>query len=142
MNISPKEASNVLSRHFSEVSSADFVGRVGQHCSTLAKPGDLVPAGEDGDDTSDQIVLFRSRPSPLPLDAYLASALTGLSSEQREIVFNLSDVIAEVCKAHHIDLYEPRKAGTDPLVSLSQHRRRRGAWIRILCANTDRFGCP
>jgi transcriptional regulator with XRE-family HTH domain len=88
---------------------------VGEHCPALGKPGDLVSGGEDGDDTSDQIVLFRSRPSPLPLDAYLASALTGLTSAQRDTIFNLSDVIAEVCKAHHINLYEPRKAGTDPL---------------------------
>lgn len=83
--------------------------------STLSKPNDLVPEDEGPVNESDQIVLFRSRPSPLPLNAYLASALTGLTPDQRETIFDLSDVINGVCRAHQIDLYEPRKAGTDPI---------------------------
>jgi DNA-binding transcriptional regulator YiaG len=48
------------------------------------------------------------------LDAYLASALTGLDSEQRTHLFDISDTVAEVCLRHDVRLYEPRKV-TDPV---------------------------
>ena len=50
----------------------------------------------------------------LPLRAYLASALTGLSEEQRKIVFDISDRINQICLEADIELYEPRKK-TDPV---------------------------
>ncbi len=49
------------------------------------------------------------------LQAYLASALTGLSEAQRRLVFEASDVVNEVCLELDISLYEPRKSGTDPV---------------------------
>jgi DNA-binding transcriptional regulator YiaG len=49
-----------------------------------------------------------------PLDAYLASALTGLSAGERLDVDRTSDAIARVCARCDIDLYEPRKV-TDPV---------------------------
>lgn len=61
-----------------------------------------------------QLVLLTTPRDPLPLSAYLASALTGLSEDQRRLVFHLSDSVAEVCRRHGIDVYEPRKA-TDPV---------------------------
>lgn len=54
------------------------------------------------------------QPSPQRIRAYLASALTGLSREDRDLIFDASDVVAEVCKTQGIDLYEPRKI-TDPV---------------------------
>lgn len=57
---------------------------------------------------------FRPTPAELPLNAYLASALTGLSDEQMGLVERLSDQIDEVCKSLDIELYEPRKH-TDPV---------------------------
>ena len=50
----------------------------------------------------------------MELKAYLASALTGLSTSDREHIFAVSDVVADVCSQLSIDLYEPRKF-TDPV---------------------------
>lgn len=49
-----------------------------------------------------------------PLDAYLASALTGLTEDNRNDVDTMSDAVARVCRRCDIDLYEPRKV-TDPV---------------------------
>jgi len=59
-------------------------------------------------------VLVHPRPKHIPLTAYLASALTGLSSVQRSLVVLLSDMVSMVCRAVDIELYEPRKK-TDPV---------------------------
>ncbi|MEY9962005.1 ribosome-binding protein aMBF1 (putative translation factor) [Streptacidiphilus sp. MAP12-16] len=48
------------------------------------------------------------------LQAYLASALTALGAGERARIFEISDVIAEVCQSCGIALYEPRKI-TDPV---------------------------
>ena len=53
-------------------------------------------------------------PSSGPLQAYLACALMGLEEQERQLVFQLSDVVAVVCASLKIDLYEPRKK-TDPV---------------------------
>jgi transcriptional regulator with XRE-family HTH domain len=58
--------------------------------------------------------LLQTTPAPLPLNAYLASALTGLSESERRVMFGISDLVSQVCKESGIDLYEPRKR-TDPL---------------------------
>jgi transcriptional regulator with XRE-family HTH domain len=61
-----------------------------------------------------QLVLFQPKSHRISLNAYLACALTGLNGEQRQLMFNLSDAVAEICKQYEIDLYEPRKQ-TDPV---------------------------
>ncbi|WP_069764459.1 helix-turn-helix domain-containing protein [Streptomyces sp. LUP47B] len=48
------------------------------------------------------------------LDAYLASALTGLDSDERKYLFEISDTVADVCTYNDVRLYEPRKV-TDPV---------------------------
>jgi hypothetical protein len=48
------------------------------------------------------------------LDAYLATALTGLSEADRIRVFGISDAISNACRQAEIELYEPRKS-TDPV---------------------------
>lgn len=114
MSTSSNDALGTLRRHFSEVSSDDFIQKVHRYSPSILKFSDQALPGEEQNDMTGQIVLFRSRPSPLPLKAYLASALTGLDEEERNTVFGLSKVISEVCAFHEIELYEPRTA-TDPL---------------------------
>lgn len=58
-------------------------------------------------------LFHRIEPRPVSLNAYLATALTGLTNEQRQLVFHLSDTVALVCRELDIDVYEPRKK-TDP----------------------------
>lgn len=48
------------------------------------------------------------------LDAYLASALTGLDDDQRKDLFEISDAVAATCAGNNVRLYEPRKV-TDPV---------------------------
>lgn len=55
-----------------------------------------------------------SRPESSPLRAYLATALTGLSSGERRHVSEVSDLAAAACAEFGIELYEPRKV-TDPV---------------------------
>ncbi|ESY21401.1 hypothetical protein X750_15180 [Mesorhizobium sp. LNJC394B00] len=62
-----------------------------------------------------QLSLFQSSPSPLPLSAYLASALTGLNEQERENIFSISELISEICSKQDIALFEPRKS-TDPVL--------------------------
>lgn len=62
--------------------------------------------------THDLILLPSARRS-LKLRAYLASALTGLTDEQREEIFGVGDLIEDVCAAEGIELYQPYKH-TDP----------------------------
>ena len=59
-------------------------------------------------------VLVHPRPKRVPLNAYLASALTGLSKVEKALTVHLSDIVSIVCRAVEIDLYEPRKK-TDPV---------------------------
>ena len=47
--------------------------------------------------------------------AYLATALTGLSDEERAEVFRYSEEIARICKRHDVLLYQPRQH-TDPVI--------------------------
>lgn len=64
---------------------------------------------------ANQMSLFQASPSPLPLKAYLACALTGLNEKERENIFGISDLIADICKKQRIELFEPRKS-TDPVL--------------------------
>jgi hypothetical protein len=65
---------------------------------TTVSPG--APAGSDADQGQ--------------LRAYLATALTALSPQQRAQVFAVSDVIASACTDAGISLYQPRQK-TDPV---------------------------
>lgn len=52
--------------------------------------------------------------SAVRLNAYLATALTGLSETNRIRVFEISDAVANACRRADIELYEPRNS-TDPV---------------------------
>lgn len=51
---------------------------------------------------------------PIILNAYLATALTGLIEDERTAIFFLSEVVSKICEKHYIKLYQPRKK-TDPV---------------------------
>jgi transcriptional regulator with XRE-family HTH domain len=68
----------------------------------------LVPSSSQGP------ALVHPQPRPIPLKAYLASALTGLEPTEKSLIIHLSDMVNLVCRSVDIDLYEPRKK-TDPV---------------------------
>lgn len=106
------EALGLIRQHFGETSPGDFAARI-ERSYTAPVPAGLVISVEEGI-RMNQLLSFQLYPAPLPLDAYLASALTGLTEEQRQLVFQLSNVVANVCSEQGINLYEPRKK-TDPV---------------------------
>jgi transcriptional regulator with XRE-family HTH domain len=107
------EALNLIREHFAETSPEDFATRIDRYCPKLLSSGDLMSSAKERE-YMNQLLLLQPHPTPLPLDAYLACALTGLTNEQRQLVFQLSDVVATVCQEQAINLYEPRKK-TDPV---------------------------
>lgn len=95
--------------HFDESQAEEIVQRAEQ--MRLYKD---VPERIDDEDVAEGPALVHPKARRLPLRAYLASALTGLSEEQRKIVFDISDRINQICLESDIELYEPRKK-TDPV---------------------------
>jgi len=109
------EAASALRKHFSETSPEQFLQNLQRYCPEITeqKPKEALTRIEE-EYNMGQLILFQSQPSPLALSAYLASALTGLAPDQRQLVFHLSDIAATVCADQGITLYEPRKQ-TDPV---------------------------
>jgi len=113
--VAPKEVADRLRKHFSEVSSTQFLDHLRLYCPELIDRRAVEDSARTREGTPmGQLVLFQPRPSPLPLNAYLAYGLTGLTNEQRQFMFHISDLVAMLCKEQGIDLYEPRKK-TDPV---------------------------
>lgn len=98
-----------VNEHFDE-SQADEIVRRSEQMRLYRE----LPDRFDNDDVVDGPALVHPTGRRLPLRAYLASALTGLSDEQRRIVFDISDRINQICLEADIELYEPRKK-TDPV---------------------------
>jgi transcriptional regulator with XRE-family HTH domain len=118
--VTPKKASDTLRKHFAEVSPEQFIQNVRRYSPELLQ-GNLPEAAPGEPETAGgthggQLVLFPQAvpPARVPLQAYLACALTGLSPERRQLVFQLSDDITTICKEYDITVYEPRKK-TDPV---------------------------
>ncbi len=86
--------------------------------------------------------------APVPLMAYVASALTGLSKEQEDQIFEVQDLISEVCSAHGITLYQPRdrshptihKELLPPTVWYLDHDSVLSSDLLILLAHEPSFG--
>src|ERR1044072_1932479 len=114
MSLNPEEISKNLEEHFASTSSTEFKDNLLKYCPEISERNSMNNLKETSNEEPGQLLLFHSHPSPLPLEAYLACALTGLSSEQRQFVIHLSDTVAEVCRQLGINLYEPRKK-TDPV---------------------------
>src|SRR5438309_1175907 len=105
----PKEAGDLFQKHLQETSAEKFL----EEAERLSAPrpcdesSSTLGSGEASLGT--KLVLFQPEPAPLPLEAYLASALTGLDSARQKLIFELSERISRVCAEHGIKLYEPGK---------------------------------
>ncbi len=111
--ISPEEVRSHFQKHFSEVTPEEFLENVKSYSPEILE--DHVMNEKQGvQNEKGQLILFPFQPQEFPLEAYLACALTGLTEEQKQYMFQLSDVIQTICSTHDINLYEPRKK-TDPV---------------------------
>jgi transcriptional regulator with XRE-family HTH domain len=116
-----KGASELIRQHFAEVSSDQFRANLARYSPELLE-FQLASSSADAQEKpqmNNQLQLLpyslpTPHSAPLPLSAYLASPLTGLSPDQRQLIFHLSDSVGEICREFGIDLYEPRKK-TDPV---------------------------
>lgn len=100
---------NTVEEHFYESHADEVVRRAEQ--MRLYK---TLPERLDDEDVADGPALLHPTVRRLPLTAYLACALTGLSDEQRTTIFDISDRVNQICLETDIELYEPRKR-TDPV---------------------------
>lgn len=114
--LKPDDVSNRLRKHFAEVTSEQFHENVERFTPNSIGNDRALEATspQSSADCSRQLVLFQPPSASLPLEAYLACALSGLTEEQRQLVFHISDIVATVCHDQNIQLYEPRKK-TDPV---------------------------
>src|SRR2546425_533666 len=87
--------------HFESEGSAEVVRRSEQLIlRPEARDGQLEPICAEGP------ILVHPHPKRVPLDAYLASALSRLEPVEKELVVHLSDIVNLVCRTVDIDLYE------------------------------------
>jgi transcriptional regulator with XRE-family HTH domain len=100
---------NAVRDHFDQ-SDPDQVVERAQQLMLYSEP--LSPV--DDEYAADGPALVHPRDHQVPLRAYLASALTGLSEEKRNTIFAISDRVNQICLETDIELYEPRKK-TDPV---------------------------
>jgi len=100
---------SAVHEHFDESHADEIVRRAEQ--MRLYKD---LPDRVDDEEVVEGPALVHPAARRLPLRAYLASALTGLSDEQRTVVFDISDRINQICLEADIEPYEPRKK-TDPV---------------------------
>lgn len=106
--VDPNEAARHLRKHFSEISPEQFLENVKRYCPEILEDNSAPTNTLNAADPV-QLLPFQSQPTPLPLEAYLAYDLTGLTPKQRKRIFELSDIIAKTCSEHSIDVYEPYK---------------------------------
>lgn len=101
--ITPKEAGAALRSYLENVDDDQFREDMLNFNPHLAEELEEQPRPEE--------------PSPgvFPFEAYIASALTLLTSKQRRFVYKVSDIVASVCKRVGVAPYEPRKQ-TDPTI--------------------------
>jgi transcriptional regulator with XRE-family HTH domain len=103
-----RDIDDALAEHLEKATDDDVAQRLddASRCIEIAASDDCELEG--------QLVLLPTVRRRLRLRAYLASALSGLDETERQLIFALSDVVAQVCAQHEIELYEPRK-NTDPV---------------------------
>ena len=107
--IKPEDAGRHLNDHFEQITLDEFKDRYDQYSSSDGSS--QIPIIPDHD--SRDVILYQRQAAPLRLDAYLASALTGLDEDEREQLFAVSDIVTAACEELGIIVYEPRKS-TDP----------------------------
>ena len=108
--VKPEQVEEALNEHFEQITLDEFKERYSKSISDSASLLKWIPP----DSASRDVILSQMEAAPLPLNAYLASPLTGLSDEEREHVFEVSDLATSVCEELAIKVYEPRKS-TDPV---------------------------
>lgn len=108
--VNPQEAQKIMEEHFQQITLDEFEERVEKY---VGKGEKVSPMIADSPEES-SMILYQHEAAPLSLNAYLASALTGLNEKQKDHVIAVSNIVDAVCKDIGIDLYEPRKA-TDPV---------------------------
>ena len=94
-----------IREHF-ESEDAERIVRQSQSLITFPQNDALRPLAPT---ISEGSALLHTKAHPVPLNAYLASALTGLEPIQKSLIVHLSDMVNLVCRSVDIDLYEPRK---------------------------------
>ena len=108
--VNPLDAGKVIGEHFRQIRLEEFE-RLNDEYVGEAISNSL--SARENQAPSD-MVLWQRDAAPLRLNAYLASGLTGLSSDDRAHLVRVSEVIEKVCRGLEIDLFEPRLA-TDPV---------------------------
>jgi transcriptional regulator with XRE-family HTH domain/nucleoside 2-deoxyribosyltransferase len=108
--VKPDNVEGALKEHFEQVTLDDFKERYSKSTGGNA----AIQQWEPTDSATRDVILTQMEAAPLPLNAYLASALTGLSDEEREHLFAVSHLATTVCEELGIEVYEPRKS-TDPV---------------------------
>lgn len=89
------------------MSSGDFKKDQKKYKSRARSPrNDQLMIRESG---SGDLISLRPEPAPVPLEAYLACALTGRSKEEEAVLEAVTEVVRQVCRETDIDLYEPAK---------------------------------
>ena len=109
--VNPQDAQKILGEHFKQITLDQFNERHERYVGEEQHAA-LVPIAENTESAA--MILYQREAAPLKLDAYLASALTGLTPEQRGHLIAVSDIVTSVCEDLEIELYQPRKA-TDPV---------------------------
>ena len=108
--VDPQDAQNILGEHFKQITLDEFNELREKYVGE--EDAALLPIPVNAENTA--MILYQREAAPLPLNAYLASALTALTSEQRKHLIAVSEIVESVCADLEIDLYEPRKV-TDPV---------------------------
>ena len=106
----PEDVEGTLTEHFQQVKLDEFRERYDKRRKSEGSPQQLASLRVQ----SREVILTQMEAAPLSLDAYLASALTGLSPDQRDNVVAVSDITVAVCQELDISVHEPRKS-TDPI---------------------------
>ena len=110
--VNSEDAHRILGEHFKQITLDEFNERHDKYVGE--DETSLVPTTSS--DKTGAMILYQRQAAPLKLDAYLASALTSLTREQRDDFEALSQVAGSVCEGLEIELYQPRTA-TDPIAN-------------------------
>ena len=108
--VNPLDAGKVIGEHFRQIRLDEFERLHNEYVGEASSAS--LPVLENR--TSSDMVLWQRDAAPLRLNAYLASGLTGLSTDDRAHLARVSQAIEKVCRGLEIDLFEPRLA-TDPV---------------------------
>ena len=108
--ISPEDVEQPLTEHFKQITFDEFRDRYNKYSGTKDSPQRPSIPNRD----SREMILYQREAAPLRLDAYLASALTKLSEEERRHLSEVSKIVVDVCEQLDIFVYEPRTS-TDPI---------------------------